>query len=387
MDGLLSFADILKMAERETGAYGLADADLIQRASGMVDWINARGPYRPEQVWNMRVQVQRLLANRLRLKLDRQRFPGIASEPIERPIFVMGFPRSGTTLLHSLIAEDPEVQSLRSLQMYSPSPPPGAGPVASERIAYAQRRVEEWMDFCPAQKPMHPYIDKGATQLIEDEESFSLDFQNAYVYHYFHVPTLEPMAVPDADPLGAFSVHKELLQHWQWNTGKTRWACKGPSHQNNLNALLEVYPDALCIWTHRPIGDVLASIAWLSHTIFETIQGKPLDPTGAGRVLAQILKAGFDHVMANELVDDPRVVHLRFADVAADPIGAVREIYARRGWKVSREFEARMRAWLDDPGNKVDRYGRYPYSYAELGISVEEVEEMFADYSKRFGLA
>ena len=74
MDGQLSFADILKMAERESGAHGMADAGLIRRASGMVDWINARGPYRPEQVWNMRVQVQRLLANRLRLKLDRQRY-------------------------------------------------------------------------------------------------------------------------------------------------------------------------------------------------------------------------------------------------------------------------------------------------------------------------
>ena len=140
------------------------------------------------------------------------------------------------------------------------------------------------------------------------------------------------------------------------------------------------------MWTHRAIGDILASIAWLSHTIFETVQGKPRDPAGAGRFLAQILKAGFDHVMANELVDDPRVIHLRFADVAADPIGAVREIYARRGWDVSVEFEGRMQAWLDDPENRVDRYGRYPYSYEELGISLAEVEEMFADYSKRFGL-
>ena len=287
MDSLLSFAEILTMAERESGAHGLADDGLIRRASGMVDWINARGPYTSDQVRRMHVQVQRLLANRLRLKLDRQRFPAIAGEKIERPLFVMGFPRSGTTLLHSLIAEDPEVQSLRSLQMYSPSPPPGAGPVVPERIAYAQRRVEEWLDFCPGQKPMHPYSDKGAWQPIEDEESFSLDFHTAYVYHYFHVPTLEPMAVPDADPVGAFSFHREQLQHWQWNTGKTRWACKGPSHQNNLDSLFKVYPDALCVWTHRKIGDVLASIAWLSHVIFETIRGKPFDPRGGGRVIAE----------------------------------------------------------------------------------------------------
>ena len=386
MNGLLSFTDILTMAERESGAHGLADEGLVRRASGMVDWINARGPYAPDQVRNIRVQVQRLLANRLRLKLDRQRYPAIAGEKIERPLFVMGFPRSGTTLLHSLIAEDQEVQALRSLQMYSPSPPPGAGPVVPERVAYAQRRVEEWLDFCPGQKPMHPYSDKGAWQLIEDEESFSLDFHTAYVYHYFHVPTLEPMAVPDADPVGAFSFHREQLQHWQWNTGKTRWACKGPSHQNNLDSLFKVYPDALCVWTHRKIGDVLASIAWLSHVIFETVQGRPFDPREGGRAVAEILKAGFDRLMANELIDDLRIIHLRFGDVAADPVAAVRSIYAQRGWEVGGAFEARMRAWLADPENAVDRYGRYPYSYEQLGISLAEVEEMFAAYSKRFGL-
>ena len=166
-DGL-SFTDILALAENESGAFGLADEGLIARASGMVDWINERGPYTPDQLWAMRVQVQRVLTTRLKLKLDRKLFPAIAEETIDRPIFVIGFPRSGTTLLHSLIAEDPEALSLRSWHLYSPSPPPGAGPVVSERIAYAQRRVEEWMDFCPGQKPMHPYIDKGCLLYTSD---------------------------------------------------------------------------------------------------------------------------------------------------------------------------------------------------------------------------
>jgi hypothetical protein len=90
--------------------------------------------------------------------------------------------------------------------------------------------------------------------------------------------------------------------------------------------------------------------------------------------------------MASELIDDPRIIHLRFGDVAADPMAAVRNIYAQRGWQVSGEFEARMQAWLADPENAVDRFGRYPYSYEQLGIGLDEVEEMFADYSKRFGL-
>jgi len=389
MSGLkteLSFDDILVMAERASGAFDLADEGLRGRVRWMIDWINERGPYAPDQVRDMHKQVQDLLANRLRMALDRSRIPGIAEQNIERPIFVIGFPRSGTTLLHSLIAEDPECQTLRSWHMYSPSPPPGSGPVVGERIAFAQRRIEDWMDFCPAQKPMHPYIDKGAQQLIEDEESFTLDFQTAYPYHLYKVPTLEPMAVPDTDPVGAFSFHRELWQHLQWNTGKTRWAGKGPSHQNNLDALFKVYPDAICVWAHRPISQILPSIASLSAACYEAIQRRPLDPAHGIRKLAETLKAGFDRVMSNSLIDDPRVLHLPFKEVSSDPIAAVRKVYDKRGFEFTPDFEQRMRAWLGDPENAVDRYGRYPYGYERLGVTQDEIEDMFSAYSQRFGL-
>ena len=228
MTNQLCFSDILTMAERESGAYGLADPGTIRRASAMVEWINSQGPYTVDQLRRMQVQVRRLLSTRLRVALDRKTYPGIAEVKIERPIFIIGFARSGTTLLHSLLAEDPAVLKPLGWHMYSPSPPPGSGPVASERIAYAQRRVEEWMDFCPGQKPMHPYVDKGACQLLEDEELFTLDFHNAYPYHYYHVPALSPMVVLGSNQVDAFRWHREMLQHLQWNTGKTRWVESSP---------------------------------------------------------------------------------------------------------------------------------------------------------------
>ena len=191
----LSCAEILALAERESGANGLLDEGLRARVSAIVEWINAGAPYTPEQVWAIRDQIKRLLTTRLRIALDRQRFPAIAEEGIERPIFIIGFARSGTTMLHSLLAEDPEVLKPYSWHMFSPSPPPGAGPVVQERIAYANRMMEAWMDFNPAHKVMHPYVDKRAYQPIEDEELFSLDFRNAYPFHYYRVPILEPAAV------------------------------------------------------------------------------------------------------------------------------------------------------------------------------------------------
>ena len=127
----LNFDTILELATRETGARGLAPADLLARVQAMIGWINERGPYSPFQIDAMQRQVLQLLSTRLRLALDRQRFPAIAEEKIERPVFIIGFARSGTTLLHSLLAEDPEAQSPRSWHIYSPSPPPGARPAAA----------------------------------------------------------------------------------------------------------------------------------------------------------------------------------------------------------------------------------------------------------------
>jgi hypothetical protein len=386
-DGELSTADILALAERESGAFGIADEGLLARVAAMVDWINARGPYTVEQLWAMREQIKRLLATRLKLVIDRTRYPGIESEPIERPIFIIGFPRSGTTLLHSLLAEDPDVLKPQSWHMYSPSPPPGAGPVVAERMAYAQRQVEAWMDFCPAQKPMHSYVDKGALQLIEDEEIFTLDFRNAYPYHFYRVPTLDVMALLSGDQVGAFKFHRSFLQHLQWNTGKTRWVCKGPSAQMNLDALLDVYPDALCVWPHRPLGEIYASNVALRAAIFDAIRGKPNDWSGQAKAHAERLNSAIDKLMASDLIDDPRVLHLSFGEISADPLDAVRKVYARRGLKVGADFEARVRTWLADPENAADRYGRYPYSYEAFGLERAWIENLFAGYSKRFGLA
>jgi hypothetical protein len=382
----LHFDDILLLAERESGAYGLADEELIGLARGLVDRFNARGPYTDQQVAAMQRQVLRMLAGRLKLLLDRRRYPGIAEERIERPVFIIGFPRSGTTLLHALLAEDPDVLKIQSWNLLSPSPPPGAGPVAAERIAYAQREVERWMDFCPAQKAMHPYIDKGAHQLCENEESFSLGMHNAYCYYYYDVPTLEPADTMGFDCAAAYRFHRELLQHLQWNTGKTRWVLKEPGAQMHLDALFEAYPDALCVWAHRPLVEIYASNVALRAAVFDTIRGRPNDWTSQPRQMVQNMKAAFDHLLASDLIRDPRIVHLPFRELADDPVGAVRKVYGRQGRALSREVESRMQAWLADPENAVDRYGRYPYSYEAFGLERDWVEELFADYSRYFGL-
>ncbi|HEX8058276.1 MAG TPA: sulfotransferase [Novosphingobium sp.] len=383
--GTLGADEILAWAEGESGARGLGDEGLLKRFGAMIDWINARGPYQPGEIDGMKRQLQKLLVGRLLIGLDRQRFPGIAAERIEQPVFIIGFARSGTTFLHSLLAEDPAVLALQSWNVLTPSPPPGAGPVASGRMAYAQRAMEAWMDFCPAQRPMHPYIDKGALQLCEDEEVLTLDFRYAYPYYLFRVPTLEG-AILSNDQAEAFAFHREVLQHFQWNTGKTQWICKSPAAQHHLDAIFAAYPDARCIWAHRPMTEMFASLVTLSNVLFDTVAGKPKDRRDWARNFALSMKAAFDRLLTSELIDDPRIMHISFRDLSAAPMAMIEKIYGWLGRPVTPDFGARVSAWLADPDNRVDRYGRYPYSYEALGVEEAWIAEMFADYGKRFGV-
>jgi hypothetical protein len=385
--GLVVAEDILTLAERATGAYDLADEALKARLGKVVDWANAAGPYGIDRLAAIQAQVLRMLTGRLQIAFDRVRFPGIAEVAIERPIFVIGLPRTGTTLLHALLAEDPAVHAPQSWHMLAPSPPPGAGPVATGRIAHAQRIIEDWMHFCPAQKQMHPYIDKGAYQLCEDEEVYGLDFRNVYPYHYYQVPTAEFGVRLGDDAVAAYQFHREFLQHHQWNTSRTRWVCKSPSAQGQLDTIFKVYPDALCVWAHRPLGEIYASNVALRAAVFDTISGRPNNWNGRSQAIAMSMKAGIDNMLAQDLLDDPRVMHLPFRELAADPLATVHKVYDRAGLEVTPDFAERVQGWLAAPENRVDRYGRYPYSYERLGLSREWVEELFADYSRRFGLA
>lgn len=386
LDTTLSVEQILTLAERESGGFGLADPGLRQRLTTMVEWINGLGPYTPDQVAAMRRQIQHILANRLRLSLDRRRYPGIVEEKIEQPIFIIGFARSGTTLLQELLSQDPETLTPRAWHARMPSPPPGTGPVAAGRIEYANHSVRQWIDQCPAQLQLHPYADQLGMQLIEDEELFSLDFRNAYPSLYWKVPTLEVMVVLGEDGAGAYRFHREVLQHLQWNTGKTRWACKSGGSQMHLQDLFAVYPDAVCVWAHRPLSEIYASNVVVRAATYDAINGGEIDWTAQATERALAMKTAIEHVISNDLIDDPRIVHMSFRDLSADPVGAVRKIYARVGREVTPEYAGRLRAWLDDPENRVDRYGRYPYAYEPWGLDEAWIRDLFASYSARFGL-
>lgn len=141
--------ELMSSAGYVSGQFGPLDPVLRRRVARMVDWLNEQPALSHERKSEVELQLRKLLAMRLRLAGDRACLPGIAAEKIELPIFVIGFARTGTTLIHSLLAEDPGVRVPVWWHTHEPSPPPGEGPVVAARIELAAQDLDRLLHMAP----------------------------------------------------------------------------------------------------------------------------------------------------------------------------------------------------------------------------------------------
>jgi hypothetical protein len=374
---------LIYTAQMVSGNFAPVAPDLLDRVAGIVDWLNAQPPVSPGRKSDIELQLRKLLVTRLRLAADRARLPGIADEVIARPIFVIGFARTGTTLIHSLLAEDTRARAPKWWHTHEPSPPPGEVPVVEARIELAAQDLDRLLHQAPGLLTLHPYWDKRGHCLIEDEEIFTLDFQNAYPSLLYRVPALA--MILDANNIAAaYRFHREFLQHLQWNQPAKHWVVKGIYHQFVLDELFRAYPDAVCIWPHRDPVEVYPSMLAITAVLYGAITDWKMDFKALGPLFVASIRNSLDGTMANPLVDDPRIFHVDFPTLSHDPIGTIREAYAHWNMPCTPAFESRMRAWLADPANGANRYGRYDYQLAPFGLTQDMLARTFADYRKRF---
>jgi len=289
---MLEADEILMFTAAQEGLTEYVNDGMRQRFADMVATFNKNGEIPAARLPQALDDFRTLVKHRLMIERDFALYPEIAKEEIVQPIFVIGNPRTGTTILQCLLAEDEQNQMLRYWQSHYPSPPPGIAPETVEgRIQRTTELVRGLVDLMPQMLPCHPYLDQGGMAELEDEDLFTLDFQSTFPFHFSHVPILPVGAVP-RDPVAAFRFHKRMLQYFQWKNPKKRWVCKGTSHQFLLSALWEVYPDALCIWPHRAPAEFLASTMEMIDVLYGPITGVEHRPHA--HAFINEIQAGYD---------------------------------------------------------------------------------------------
>jgi hypothetical protein len=374
---------LIDVARAATGLNDFGDEDLPRRVQALVEAYRAAG-LRPDDEPTASRTLAAMLEKRLRFTEDRREHPEIDHERVEQPFIVIGFPRAGTTLLHSLLVEDPANRGPQWWQVMHPSPPPGLAGPDDERIRLGHQEVSAFCAVCPGLKVAHPYFGHGAHMLMECESFLTFDFRNSYPFELFQVPVaLGDLQLSD-DGLGTYAFHRALLQHLQWDGPTRRWVLKGTRHQGNIADVLATYPDAVLIWPHRDPVTLFASVMELVSVMTEGLSRGPVDRRIIGPAFLEGYRAALDAALASREIDDSRVVHLNYADVMRDHVGVVRGLYERFDINYTDEFEFRMRDWMASPQNGPDRFGKFRYSLDSFGLTAHDIESRFADYIERF---
>lgn len=325
----------------------------------------------------------RLLENRLRILDVLRRNPEIERGPIERPIFVVGLPRTGTTILHALLAQDPATRVPLTWEVMHPWPPPERASFETDpRIAEVEKHFAGIDRILPDFKHMHPM---GARLPQECVALTAHDFATMIFHTTHRVPSYQAwLAALDLRPVYAF--HRRQLQVLQWRCPAERWVLKSPGHLWALDALLAVYPDARLVFTHRDPLKVVASLANLIATL-RGLASDRIDPHEIGADWTERLAAGLaaaTRVRDAHRLGDERVIDVHFHELVGDEIGAIRRIYERFGLALSAEAEARMRRFLVE--NPKDKHGAHRYDLAAAGLDRARERRRYADYQERFGI-
>lgn len=344
-------------------------------------------PRMPEAFRKMAVRyLLDFLTSRLQVIADRKRHPEIAKVDIRQPLIIVGPPRSGSTLLHTLLSLDPDNIAPPHWVCLEPSPPPGLGEPVQGRIERAETRMKAFFDQIPAVYVTHPYmIEEGANALAEcgtDIMSMALTCQAMWAY--YPIPSYREYLL-EGDHSGAVAWHHDFLQHVQWGGGASRWALKGSDHLTWLRELHARYPDANLIWTHRDLAQLLGSQASIVG-ILRGLSG-PVDQDERRRVGREVI----DHqqklfgkgMQARDAIGEERFMDVSYHDVMADPVRTVERIYARFGLRLSETAAANIRDWV--ARNPQTKHGVHKHSPEDFGLEADAINREFARYRERFG--
>jgi hypothetical protein len=383
VDGKLVAADVLARAEAETGLHDYGDETLPHRFGQAVAHINTIG-MNEDGLRKAEAVCLWLLTDRLKFFEDRKRYP-IGEEIIDRPMFATGEPRSGTTLMHALMSVDPDARALRFWEVMNPSPPPGLTGPDDPRIAKAD---DDWREINTKMwrwLHCHPYNDMLGNGLPEDERTWGFDFRVMTPTGWWRVPMQNLSLGLPTDPVAQYKIHKAMLQQFQYNRPKKYWVLKG-FHSFRLKEFFDAYPDASMVWLHRDPVQVAASRTFMMKDIMQGIVGE-IDMKAEAKFHLEMTRAGIRNTMTNPLINDKRILHIRYADFVADPVGTIRRFYSFAGRELTLQAESAMRDYLKN--NRGDRYGKFEYStkaLTDIGEDIEALHAEFAPFRERYGV-
>ena len=362
----------------------LADPRLIEALAALTSSLHKEASLSPFGRLAASWDLKRMLSTLLIFADAEREDPAIPTRPLAPPIFIAGLPRSGTTFLHGLLAEDPLNRVPRIWEAIYPYPRHrAAGFGAGRRKVQLQLRI--FNRLSPGIRSLHPIEADAPEECIEFTSQV---FRSPRFDDVYRAPSYRAWLDKSGHDEG-YRFLARFLRHLQGAGGAPRrWILKSPEHVFSIDALAHVFPDAMLVLVHRDPGHVLASAARLTELLrapFTTA----IDRREIGRKVADYWQDGMRRMV--RLADDPsfplrsRLAHVRYRALVADPVGTIARIYDAFGLELSGQARAAMATKVAQAPN--GGYGANRYRPEVFGIDPECERVRALAYAERFGVA
>jgi hypothetical protein len=372
-------ADELIDAARKATGLQRFDSDSFREGLGILLADASQLDYPPAGIERLTGAIVGALATRLKTTAYLEQRPELLERPINKPVFVFGIPRTGTTLLSNLLAADPARRSALTWEIDDPVPPACTATLYNDPRALA--RLEQERQMLAARPEMGKYYRNSAVYPNECMFFIQSDFKALIWEGRGKLPNYRDWLFKDADLTSTYRYHKRFLQLLQADAPGV-WNLKQPSHGLWLETLLTVYPDARLIWTHRDPIAATASFCSLMRMGSGSF-GIPTDKTWLAENYPWQALEHADRIMnTREKLGHDRIIDVHYADLMRDPIPIMRRLYGALGDDFTNAAEGGMSTWLAE--NPQGKFGKHEYALGQFGLSAELIRAKFERYLARY---
>ncbi len=366
----------LKRARREA----FDDASFVPPLKRLIASCNAESDLNRLGRNAVKYEIHRSLHNVLEFERRERQDPALLARPIERPIFITGMPRSGSTFLHRLLVRDTAVAAPLSWRLVHPHPS-AAGPLG-EAVHRAKVQAQFYLMrfLAPELNSLH---EVAAGEPEECTDITAQVFQSLRYDSVYRVPSYQSW-LQHHGHVEAYRFHRRFLQHLDVQEPGRRWILKSPDHVFALDDIRAVYPDAQWVFIHRDPVAVLASVARLTEVLRRPF-AHSVDLAEIGQQVCASWLDGAQRMM-RAAASSSSILQLHYTEIIAAPQQAAARLFQYASHASSRDAAQRMRKWLGNRTNRRHRQRQRRYNLASFGLDAEALREQFKPYTDTFGI-
>lgn len=390
----LGTQQVIDSAVKKSGFDDFGGMDFLPRLEALVESINQEARLNPLGLASTGLGMPvDMLRGRLELHAAQQSQPHIFSARIERPIFIVGGSRTGTTLLHRLLGSDPRLRTPKLWEMSSTRTFALGSDEDRTRLRNRADTAQKMLHMVnPTMKAVHWSEADGPEECVL---MMGTDLRNLALMSCMNTPAYSALLAKE-DFCESYVRHRQqlqLLDHGVRREGAAtglpppRWLLKAPYHLPCLEALAAAYPDALIVHTHRDVVEAVTSTCSL-YGVFRSTFSDEVDPVVIGQQQSAMLTHWFNGTVAARAKlagSGVTFFDVHYRELVADPVAMAERILAFAGLETTAESRAALHQWLRD--NRQDKHGGHRYTPEEFALDADALREGMTEYRGAFGVS